>query len=172
MESVPQSTLFSPQYLRSLPSACAALVGVAHEKAPGAAELGVNVAVRFDAVLDQRANERIDAVARAAPAVGALRYAGDKPRVIDQETHIRKAFRHDPDVAALAVLVGLLAERQSLVHADHFHAERARLLDEARADVVRQKKALAVNAPLRVASSTRDTFQRSFSSSIDSRSPG
>jgi hypothetical protein len=71
--------------------------------------------------------------------------------MIDQKTHIRKAFRHDPDVAALAVLVGLLAEWQTLVHADYFHAERARLLDETRADIVRQKKTLAVNAPLRVA---------------------
>ena len=137
--------------MRSLPSACAALVGLAHEKAPGAAELGVNVAVRFDAVLDERADERVDAVARAAPAVGALRYAGDETRVIDEKAHIRKALRHDADVAALAVLVGLLAEWQTLVHADYFHAERARLLDEARADIVRQEEPLAVNAPLRVA---------------------
>ena len=92
--------------------------------------------------------ERVDAVACAAPGVGALRDAGDEARVIDEEAHVREALRHDADVAALAVLVGLLAERQSLVDADHLDAERARLLDEARADVVRQKEALAVQAPL------------------------
>ena len=70
--------------------------------------------------------------------------------MIDEEAHVRKALGHDADVAALAVLVGLLAEGQSLVHADHFDAERARLLDEARADIVRQEKSFAVHAPLGV----------------------
>ncbi len=101
-------------------------------------------------VLDQRADERVDAVAGAAPGVGALGHSGDEARVIDEEVHVREALRDHADVAALAVLVGLLAERQALVHADDLHAERARLLDEADADVVGQEEALAVRAPLRV----------------------
>src|SRR5688572_807835 len=125
-------------------------VGIAHEKAPGAAELGINVAVRLDPVLDQRADERVDAVARATPRKRALRDTGDKTRVVNEEAHIRETLGDDADVAALAVLVGLLAEGQSLVHADHFHAKSARLLDEADADVVRQKKTFAVHAPLGV----------------------
>src|SRR6266545_6163360 len=79
--------------------------GIAHKKAPGTAELGVNIAVWLDTVLDQRADEGVDAVARAAPGVGALGDTGDKTRVIDEEAHIREALGHDADVAALAVLV-------------------------------------------------------------------
>src|ERR687888_2061266 len=60
-------------------------VGITHKKAPGATEFAVNVAVRFDAVLDQRANESIDTVARAASGVRALRNAGDETRVIDEK---------------------------------------------------------------------------------------
>ncbi len=71
------------------------------------------------------------------PGVRALGDAGNETRVIDEKAHVRKAFGYDTDVAALAVLVGLLAERQSLMHADHLHAQRARLLDEAHTDVVR-----------------------------------
>src|SRR5262249_51463845 len=99
------------------------VVRVAHEKAPGAAELGVNVAVRLDAVFHQRADKGVDAVARAAPGVGALGDASDETRVIDEKAHVRKALRRNADVAALAVLVGLTAEGQSLVHADHLPAK-------------------------------------------------
>ena len=81
--------------------------------------------------------------------------AGDETRVVDEEAHVGKALRDDADVAALAVLVGLLAERQALVHADHLHAERARFLDEAHADVVGEEEALAVRVPTACRSSTR-----------------
>src|SRR5262245_2225286 len=85
-------------------------VGVAHEEAPRAAELGIDIAVRFDTVLNQRADESVNAVARAAPGVGALGNSGNETSMIDEETHIRKALRHDSNVTALAVLVRLLAE--------------------------------------------------------------
>src|SRR5262249_61802031 len=103
------------------------VVRVAHEKAPGAAELGVNVAIRLDTVLHQRADKGVDAVARAASAVGTLGEAGDETRVIDDEAHVRKALRHNADVAALAMLVVLTAEVQSLVHAGHLPAVSASL---------------------------------------------
>ncbi len=48
------------------------------------------------------------------------------------------------------MLVGALAERQALVHADDLDAEAARLLDEADAGVVGQEEAVAVRAPLRI----------------------
>src|ERR671931_1324840 len=111
--------------------------GVAHEEAPGAAELRVDVGVRRDAVLDERAHQRVDAVALRRGIVGLLLHAGDEARVVDQELDVRKALRHDADIAALAVLVGLRAEGQALVHAHHLHAERARLLDETGAHIVR-----------------------------------
>src|SRR5688572_7792552 len=111
-------------------------VPVAHEKAPGAAELGVNVAVGFDLVFDQRADESVDTVAGAAAIEGALGNSGNKTRVVDEKTYIRKTLGDNADVAALTVLVGLLTERQTLLHADHLHAERARLLDEAGADLI------------------------------------
>src|SRR3989442_11649703 len=96
--------------------------GVAHKEALSAAELSVNVDVWFNAVLDQRADKSIDTVARAALSVRALGDAGNETREIDEEAHVRKAFGYDTDVAALAVLVGLLAERQSLMNADHLNA--------------------------------------------------
>src|SRR6185436_279297 len=52
--------------------------------------------------------------------------------------------------AALAVLVRLAAERQPLVHADVLHTERACLLDEAHADVVREEVAAPAGAVLRI----------------------
>src|SRR5574342_113963 len=92
----------------------------------------------------------VDAVSGAACGVRALGNASDKAGVIDEKAHIREALRDDADVAALTVLVGLLAERQSFVHADHFHTERARPLDETCSDVIRKEIALTVYAPLRV----------------------
>src|SRR5215475_4989693 len=124
------------------------LLRVAHQKAPGAPELGVDVAPRRDAVLDERADERVDAVALGARIVGPLGRLGDEARVIDEEAHVGEALRDDADVAALAVLVGLFPEREPLVHADHLHAERARLLDEARADVVGEEIALPARPEL------------------------
>ena len=61
-----------------------------------------------------------------------------------------KRFAIGSDVAALAVLVGLLPERQALVHADDLDAEAPRLLDEADADLVVEVEAVPVRSPLRV----------------------
>ena len=83
-------------------------------------------------------------------AVRSFAYAGDEAGVVDEELHVGEALRHHADVAALAVLVGLPAERQALVDADDFHAERARLLDEADADLVGEEIALSAGAVLRV----------------------
>ena len=72
MESVPQRTLFSPQYFKSLPSACAAAFRVAHQVAPSAAKFGINVTVRRYSVLDERADQGIDAIIRAPALEGAF----------------------------------------------------------------------------------------------------
>ena len=45
MESVPHSTLFSPQVLQQLAQGVRRAVRIAHQKAPGAAQLGIDVAV-------------------------------------------------------------------------------------------------------------------------------
>src|SRR4029078_13221882 len=98
---------------------------LAHEKTPGAAELGVHVAVGFDPVLDQRANKRVDAVARAASGGGALRNHGNKTGAIDEKLHIREAFGHHANVATLTVLVGFAPERHPFLQADYFGAYAA-----------------------------------------------
>jgi len=101
-------------------------------------------------VVGERADQRVDAVAPRFRIVGLLLHFGDEARVVDQEFDVGEALRDDADVAALAVLVGARAEGQALVHADDLHAERARLLDEARADVVGQEKSFSAGAELRV----------------------
>ena len=125
-------------------------VRIAHQETPGAAELGVHVAVRLYAILDQGADQRIDAVVRTLAGKRSFRKIGHEAGVINQEIHVGEAIGHDANVAALAVFVRLLAERQSLVHADHLDAERARFLDEADADVVGQEEAVAIQTPLRI----------------------
>src|SRR5262245_2546954 len=53
-------------------------VGVAHEEAPRAAELGIDIGVWLDTVIDQRADEGVDAVTCAAPGIGALGNSGNE----------------------------------------------------------------------------------------------
>src|SRR5437660_10009200 len=124
------------------------LLGVAHQEAPGAAELGVYVRSRGDVVFLQRRDQGVDAV--APRRVGLLRDACHEPGVVDKEVDVGKALRDDADVAALAVLVGLAAEGQALVHGDVLHAELARLFYEANADIVGEEEAFAMRAPLGV----------------------
>lgn len=115
---------------------------VAHQAAPTAAELRVDVQVRADAALLKRANQHVDAVAAGILDAGFLLDLGDEAGVADQEAHVREALRARPNVAALAVLVRLLPERQAFMQADHLDAEPARLLDEADADLVVEVDAL------------------------------
>src|SRR5436190_3243550 len=136
--------------LEQLANAVCSRLGVAHQEAPGAAELGVDVRVRLDAVLDERAYERVDTVTLRIVVVRLLLHGRHESRVIDQERDVGEALRYNADVAALAMLVRLLAEGQALVHADHLDAERARFLDEADAGVVRQEEALAAWTELRI----------------------
>ena len=120
-------------------------VGVAHDETPGAAQLRIHVAARLDVVLDERADQRVHAVAFRAVIVALLGVARHEAGVVDEKAHIGEALR-DHDVAALAVLVGLPAEGNALVHADHLHAQRACALDETDTCIVRQEEALAVRA--------------------------
>src|SRR5690606_41338848 len=143
--------------LEELAEGVGGAVRIAHQEAPGAAELGVHVAVRRHLVVDERFHERVDAVAGSFALVRPLRLAGHEARVIDDEIDVRVALRHDADVVALAVLVGSRPERQALVDADDAHAERARLLDERVPGVlVGQAEALAVRTTLLVRLSVED----------------
>src|SRR5262245_25895193 len=122
---------------------------VAHQEAPGAAELRVDVRPGAESAFLERADQRIDAV--GGRAVWLLLDLGHEPRVINEEADVREALCDRADVAALAVLIGLRPERQALVHADDLDAETSRLLDEADADVVVQVEAASIRSPLRVA---------------------
>lgn len=93
-------------------------------------------------------HQRVDAIGRAAFIVRPLRVGRDEARVIDDEFHIGVALGDDADVDALAVFVGLLAERNAFVNTNHVDAELARFLDQARAGLVRKKKSFLVRSPL------------------------
>src|SRR5688572_23056648 len=136
--------------LQELADTVRGLPGIAHQEPPGAAELGVHVGSGPDAAFLERPDQRVDAVAVRILAVGPFLDLRDEAGVIDQEADVRKALRDGSDVAALAVLVGLLPERQALVHADDLDAEAPRLLDEADADFVVEVEAVPVRPPLRI----------------------
>src|SRR6267378_3315981 len=124
------------------------LVRVAHQEAPGAAELGVYVRARGNVVFLQRGDQGVDAV--VAGRVSLLRNAGDEAGVVDEEVDVGKALGDDADVAALAVLVGAVAEGQALVHGDVLHPELARFFYKADADIVAEEEAFALRTPLGV----------------------
>ena len=124
-------------------------VGIAHQKAPRRAELGVDVRARRNAVFAQTRAQRVDAVA-AFRIVGAFGCAGDKAGVVDQKVDVRKALGDAPDVDTRRVLIRLRPERQSLVNCDIANAELPRFLDERKADVVVEEETLPVRTPLRI----------------------
>ena len=93
-------------------------------------------------------HQRVDAIGCAAFIVRPLGVGRDEARVIDDEFHIGVALGDDADVAALAVFVGLLAERNAFVNTDHVDAELARFFNQARAGPVRKKRYFLVRSPL------------------------
>src|SRR5262249_44308166 len=109
-------------------------IRIAHRISPGAAQLGVDIAVARHAVYLDRTNEFVDALA-AIGIVGSLGLPRNKARVIDKKIHVREELGDDPDIGRKAVLVGALTEGKALVDADILYAKGAGLLDHAQARV-------------------------------------
>ena len=72
------------------------LVGVAHDRPPGRAELGVHVAAGTDTGLGHAAHEAVDAL--AVGRVGTLGRTGFVARVVDEERQVRMGDRRRTDV--------------------------------------------------------------------------
>src|SRR5687768_4775651 len=96
---------------------------VAHQVAPGTAKLSVNITIWRHSILDERPDQRINAVIGAPAFESAFGNAGYKTRMIDQESNVRETLGDNADVGAFAVFVGLFTERQALVYADNLDAE-------------------------------------------------
>src|SRR5260221_2537063 len=124
---------------------------VAHEEAPRAAELGIDIAVGRDAVVDQRLDQAVDAALGMRRVERPLAPAGLEAGMVDDEADVGIKPRDAADIDTARVMLGHAGEGQALVDADGADAEGPRLLDEGDADPrVVEIPALAARAPLRI----------------------
>src|SRR5690606_5639034 len=112
----PEHVVLAP-VLEELAKRVSGGVRVAHQVAPGAAELRIDIAVGPEVILHHGLDERIDALVAIGPEF-ALRLARYEARVIDEKVHVRKAPRHHANVIAEGMFIGLRPEGQTLVNAD------------------------------------------------------
>ena len=62
---------------------------IAHQEAPGRAELGVDVRARLHVVLRERVHERVHALVAVRRVARAFRLPRHEARVVDEELHVR-----------------------------------------------------------------------------------
>lgn len=133
MQSVPPEDILFADVAEQFAKHVRGLLGIAHDRPPGRAQLGVEVAVRTHPVFVHRGDQPVDAPLRRGRRERSFARPGSlEARVIDDEVHVRELLRRPRHVLGGGVAA---AGAEALVGADRLDAEPARLLDEGVADL-------------------------------------